>query len=267
MNKITPLDLIFILFQFVLIVTLTMAHLMQVFKEFISFNLFVADDEGQVAWSVTPVVLDELSNPLEGTFLSDEIDVDTAESSFIPQIYTFDEEYFQPESLQTQSKPLDGELFLETPKPDTLPARKPTNNHETVRIYANSLRLRTSPFADYHPHPSVISIERAALCKIFLETKYHKTASEPNERLQRRQALEQLVSKNQPMTLAQRQKFDEIVRSVESEWSRLSRVRPSIEAFEVLQKLGSGGFGVVNMVREKATRRVYAMKVCPRKEG
>jgi len=48
---------------------------------------------------------------------------------------------------------------------------------------------------------------------------------------------------------------------VESEWSRLSRVRPSIEAFEVVRKLGSGGFGVVNMVKEKATGHFFAMKV------
>jgi len=63
------------------------------------------------------------------------------------------------------------------------------------------------------------------------------------------------------MTSQQRQKFNQVMTSVESEWSRLSRVRPSIEAFRIEKKLGSGGFGVVNMVTEEETGQVYAMKV------
>ena len=63
------------------------------------------------------------------------------------------------------------------------------------------------------------------------------------------------------MTPPQKEKFKEILNAVESEWSRLSRVRPSKDAFEHERRLGSGGFGVVNMVKEKATGTVYAMKV------
>jgi protein-serine/threonine kinase len=84
---------------------------------------------------------------------------------------------------------------------------------------------------------------------------------EPSEREVRRQTLQELVCKGKELTLPQKQRFMEIFSSVESEWSRLSRVRPSIDAFEIQRKLGSGGFGVVNMVREKATGTVYAMKV------
>ena len=69
------------------------------------------------------------------------------------------------------------------------------------------------------------------------------------------------MSRGKELTSQQREQFNEVLKSVESEWSRLSRVRPSIEAFEVLKKLGSGGFGVVNMVREKHTGQVFAMKV------
>jgi hypothetical protein len=69
------------------------------------------------------------------------------------------------------------------------------------------------------------------------------------------------VSRGKELTPDQREKFDEILKSVESEWSRLSRVRPSIEAFEGMKRLGSGGFGVVNMVKEKSTGQVFAMKV------
>jgi len=84
---------------------------------------------------------------------------------------------------------------------------------------------------------------------------------EPSEREVRRQTLQELVCKGKELTVPQKQRFMEIFSSVESEWSRLSRVRPSIDAFEIQRKLGSGGFGVVNMVREKATGAVYAMKV------
>jgi serine/threonine protein kinase len=71
------------------------------------------------------------------------------------------------------------------------------------------------------------------------------------------------VSKGTQLNNDQKAKFEQVLKSVESEWSRLSRVRPSIDAFDIENKLGSGGFGVVNMVREKQTGAVYAMKVCP----
>ena len=142
-------------------------------------------------------------------------------------------------ALETQSKPTDEELFpfpenpqieqhlpkLEprSPKRNTIPHA----NKGTVRIYARSLRLTKSPLANESVHPSVITVERAALCQIFLETKYHKTFQQPSERDLRRQTLETLVSKGKELTSDQQVKFNEILKSVESEWSRLSRVRPS----------------------------------------
>jgi hypothetical protein len=167
-------------------------------------------------------------------------------------------------SVDTQSKPLDEELFRETSwhtesrQPKELP--QPDPNHATVRIYANSLHLSTASGKDQSVHPSVITVERAALCQVFLETKYHKTFEQPSERERRRQTLQDLVSKGKQLNTDQKTKFEQVLKSVESEWSRLSRARPSIDTFEVEKKLGSGGFGVVNKVREKETGAVYAMK-------
>jgi serine/threonine protein kinase len=48
--------------------------------------------------------------------------------------------------------------------------------------------------------------------------------------------------------------------------SRLSRQKVSINQFEVLKPLGKGAFGVVQLVREKSTGQVHAMKVL-RKES
>ena len=192
----------------------------------------------------------------------------TAESfhfSLDPQNQNQEAYPLETEPLEIQSKPTDAELF---PSVENLQMQSrfpkitaPTPNKGTVRIYARSIRLTESPLANESVHPSVITVERAALCQIFLETKYHKTFQEPSERDLRRKTLETLVSKGKELTTEQKVKFNEILKSVESEWSRLSRVRPSIDAFVVEKKLGSGGFGVVNMVTEKQTGQVYAMKV------
>jgi protein-serine/threonine kinase len=181
--------------------------------------------------------------------------LESVHSSLIPQ----------PQTLETQSKPSDSDLFTEACRIEPrlpIPSAQYNTNHATVRIYANSLYL--SPDGkEQTVHPSVITVERAVLCQVFLETKYHRTFQRPSERQQRRDALESLVSKGTQLNNDQKAKFEQVLKSVESEWSRLSRVRPSIDAFDIENKLGSGGFGVVNMVREKQTGAVYAMKVCP----
>lgn len=168
------------------------------------------------------------------------------------------------EDLEIQTAPLDSDLFQASetslprpPQPDVV-QRGP--NYSTVRIYGNALHLSDSTTPE-RIRPSVITVERAALCSIFLETKYHRTLKEPSEREVRQQTLRDLVCKGRDLTPPQKERFNEILNSIESEWSRLSRGRPSKRAFEHERKLGSGGFGVVNMVKEKATGTVYAMKV------
>lgn len=168
------------------------------------------------------------------------------------------------EELQTQTAPLDSELFqasetsLPRPSQPDVVQRRP--KYSTVRIYGHAIHLSDSS-TPKRIRPSVITVERAALCSIFLETKYHRTLKEPSEREVRQQTLRDLVCKGKDLTPLQKERFKEILNAVESEWSRLSRVRPSKDAFEHERKLGSGGFGIVNMVREKATGTVYAMKV------
>jgi hypothetical protein len=246
-----------------------------------AFNLFISNDEGQIAWTVTPICVDDAvfnTGLITGTGLisaSEEIWFDPPAASREPNLN-------DTEPLDIQSKPDDTHLFSrQTSRPrsplgclPTIPENQPfapesdvpvpdspSIKHGTIRIYARSVHLTQSPSTEQEVKPSVITVERAALCQIFLETKYHRTFHEPSERAQRRQTLEGLVSNGKEMTDTQREKFNEIMTSVESEWSRLSRVRPSLDAFQMDKKLGSGGFGVVNMVTEKATGQVYAMKV------
>jgi hypothetical protein len=169
------------------------------------------------------------------------------------------------QGLDAQTRNTDEELFKSI-EPFHIVQRLDTRckqapNPATIRIYARSPVLLQWPEANNFTHPSVVSVERAALCQIFLETKYHKTLYEPSERESRRQTLQSLVCKGKELTSQQRDKFNDILKSVESEWSRLSRVRPSIDGFEIEQRLGAGGFGIVNLVKEKSTGNLYAMKV------
>ena len=233
-------------------------------KDSIAFDLFMIREDGQVAWTVTPITIDDLySDPLSGCARLGEPPPGPFHSIRQEQ-YQSDGGLELSEELQTQTCPLGFELF-NTPKanpqirtsPETT-QKKP--DYSTVRIYGRSLHLSAVPTAQ-RIRPSVITIERAALCSIFLETKYHRTLKEPSERDVRRQILQELLYKGKELTPQQAERFKEILSSVESEWSRMSRVRPSIDAFELQGKLGSGGFGVVNMVKEKASGSIYAMKV------
>ena len=177
-----------------------------------------------------------------------------------------DDAPYDTQGLDAQTKNADEELFKSI-EPFHIVQRLDTRckqapNPSTIRIYARSSPvLLQSQDANNFTHPSVVTVERAALCQIFLETKYHKTLDEPSERESRRQTLQNLVCKGKELTPQQRDKFNDILKSVESEWSRLSRVRPSIDGFEIEQRLGAGGFGIVNLVKEKSTGNLYAMKV------
>jgi hypothetical protein len=176
-----------------------------------------------------------------------------------------DDTHHETQEPDAQTKNTDEELFKSI-EPFHIVQRLDTRckqvpDPSTIRIYARPTLLPQSPEGNDFTHPSVVTVERAALCQIFLETKYHKTLEEPSERESRRQTLQSLVCKGKELTSQQRDKFNDILKSVESEWSRLSRVRPSIDAFEIEQRLGAGGFGIVNLVKEKSTGNLYAMKV------
>lgn len=250
-----------------------------------AWNLVVSS-ERRLAWTSAPICLADVFLDADNLFDADAVqDADLIS----PSEGDSRELHVEPnpqrkQLLEIQSRPDDMHLFPAPPPtpPSPKPAPKPLSpipakikpttpgravnpismKHGTIRVYAHSISL-TQPLTEQEVKPSVITVERAALCQIFLETKYHRTFQQPSERTQRRQTLEELVTKGKEMTVQQRTKFNAIMTSVESDWSRLSRVRPSIEGFSVEKKLGSGGFGVVNMVKEKGTGEVYAMKVPP----
>ncbi|KAI0890605.1 kinase-like domain-containing protein [Annulohypoxylon maeteangense] len=133
--------------------------------------------------------------------------------------------------------------------------------------------------------PTILTVERAAAAKIFLETYYDEQLSKPSPRSLRRRYLEGELYHGNGLTEAEKDARRRKFYKQETDYLRESRVlkAKSIGAvqgkhnqlaggYEVLKILGKGSFGVVRLVREKPKaadfgrdvsrdKRVYAMKV------
>ncbi|KAI0120299.1 kinase-like protein [Hypoxylon sp. NC0597] len=133
--------------------------------------------------------------------------------------------------------------------------------------------------------PTILTVERAAAAKVFLETYYNEQLSKPSPRSIRRRYLEGELYRDGGLTEAEKVAIRRNFFKQETDHLRETRVlkAKSIGAmqgkhnqladnYEVLKILGKGSFGVVRLVREKANladaghdvsqdRKVYAMKV------
>jgi protein-serine/threonine kinase len=135
--------------------------------------------------------------------------------------------------------------------------------------------------------PTILTVERAAAAKIFLETHYNNILSKPSPRAMRLQYLESELYHSDHLTAQEKEVRRHIFFKQETGHLREMRVLkarstgatmqglPSklADRYEVLKILGKGSFGVVRLVREKpqdgpssscaSTERnpVYAMKV------
>lgn len=129
--------------------------------------------------------------------------------------------------------------------------------------------------------PSVLTVEKAAAAKIFLETTYHDKMHRADSRENRRQFLEAQLYYNHQLDAEQKTSIRSSYYAQETCHLRESRVLSwqshsagnqrsgdkCLENYEALKVLGKGSFGVVRLVREKPLegqydhKQVFAMKV------
>ncbi|EIW83144.1 kinase-like protein [Coniophora puteana RWD-64-598 SS2] len=107
--------------------------------------------------------------------------------------------------------------------------------------------------------PSLATLEKAVSARIFFENLYFPLLRQPPSREQRRLAMEKDMT---DMCLSEEQK--EMLRGRwrqnETDYLRERRRKVDVTAFIKLKTIGHGAFGVVSLVKERATGQLYAMK-------
>lgn len=138
--------------------------------------------------------------------------------------------------------------------------------------------------------PSIVTVERAAAAKVFIETTVHETMNKRNSRDTRRQLLESQLYFSPHLDMDQKSAIRRSyykqeschlreLRALKAQSHAAGKGRsggPYVDNYEPLKVLGKGSFGVVRLVREKANKshshghghgqtqrsqQVYAMKV------
>jgi serine/threonine protein kinase len=114
--------------------------------------------------------------------------------------------------------------------------------------------------------PSIVTVEATATAKIYFETHFTQTMLSHRPRSQRRRDLE-TVLENRNWSQAKRHKARAAFIRQENEFLRQDRVLKtkanalkrskgvSIAGYEIVKVLGKGSFGVVRLVKEKATSK------------
>jgi len=107
--------------------------------------------------------------------------------------------------------------------------------------------------------PSLATLERAVSARIYFENLYFPLLRQPPSREQRRTAMEKDMLS---MGLSEARKEDLRARwcQNETDYLREQRRKVDVSAFIKLKTIGHGAFGVVSLVKERSTGKLYAMK-------
>ncbi|TPX32057.1 hypothetical protein SmJEL517_g04763 [Synchytrium microbalum] len=116
---------------------------------------------------------------------------------------------------------------------------------------------------DTPPQPiSMATVEKSAAAKVFFELHFDRLyKSGPAGRAKRRMVLEEELADAKEMSDSEKRAVRQEWLLKESEHTRLKRERITVSDFEAVKTVGHGAFGVVRLVREKATGEFYAMKI------
>ena len=141
--------------------------------------------------------------------------------------------------------------------------------------------LQTIQEGAFQAQPTVLTIERAAAAKVYLEIHFNELLNKPNARDGRRQYLESQLYCSPNLTIDQKEAIRLAFYQQETCHARETRVlrahslsslkgnrsASQTHRYESLKVLGRGSFGVVRLVRERSEsehvfpKQVFAMKV------
>ncbi|KAF4620429.1 hypothetical protein D9613_000392 [Agrocybe pediades] len=107
--------------------------------------------------------------------------------------------------------------------------------------------------------PSLATLEKAVAARIYFENLYFPLFRHPSSREQRRAAMERDMAEMQ-LTNAQKEHLRSRWRQNETDYLRERRQKVDASAFVKLKTIGHGAFGVVSLVRERSSGKLYAMK-------
>ncbi|KIY44431.1 kinase-like protein [Fistulina hepatica ATCC 64428] len=107
--------------------------------------------------------------------------------------------------------------------------------------------------------PSLATLEKAVAARIFFENLYFPLLRQPPSREQRRLAMEKDMTQME-LTHAQKENLRARWRQNETDYLRERRRKVDVTAFIKLKTIGHGAFGVVSLVKERATGELFAMK-------
>ncbi|KAI5890603.1 kinase-like protein [Schizophyllum commune H4-8] len=107
--------------------------------------------------------------------------------------------------------------------------------------------------------PSLATLEKAVACRIYFENLYFPLLRQPPSREQRRLAMERDMNE-MGLSPAQKEDLRARWRQNETDYLRDKRRKVDVTAFVKLKTIGHGAFGVVSLVKERATGNLYAMK-------
>ncbi|KAI9511137.1 hypothetical protein F5148DRAFT_975586 [Russula earlei] len=107
--------------------------------------------------------------------------------------------------------------------------------------------------------PSLATLERAVSTRIFFENLYFPLLRHPPSREQRRVAMEKDMH-NMGLPEPRKEYLRSRWRQNETDYLREQRRKVDVSAFVTLKTIGHGAFGVVSLVRERATGKLFAMK-------
>ncbi|RDA89622.1 hypothetical protein CP533_3742 [Ophiocordyceps camponoti-saundersi (nom. inval.)] len=217
-------------------------------------------------------------SPLKGTV---SIQVHEASSGSSSSVVSSDSsgKMSRPGNESTRKTSVDSRFSDLTQMKDT-PKRRRSRKRPWSRSSPDGGTLQTIEEGPQSVQPTILTVERAAAAKIYLELYFNELLNKPNARCLRRQLFESQLYCGHHRTADEKEamrrsfEFSETCharetrvlgsRSVSSLTAAVDRPAPHVERYQPIKVLGRGSFGVVKLVRdtsESCGNQVLAMKV------